>query len=98
MMISNNQGNTSDSEKRLDGDQIEAVNSYSSTVVLEKNEFGDLTFWQSVKKWRRIVWYCIGLSSAILMYGYDYVIVGTVSAMPSFQYVMSHLSPPVLHG
>lgn len=26
------------------------------------------------------------MTSDILMYGYDYVIVGTVSAMPSFQY------------
>lgn len=45
----------------------------------------DLTFWQSVKKHRRIVYYSLGITSAILMYGYDYVIIGTISAMPSFQ-------------
>ncbi|KAJ5118299.1 Major facilitator superfamily domain general substrate transporter [Penicillium atrosanguineum] len=41
--------------------------------------------WQSVKKWPRVIAYCLILSSAILLYGYDLVIVGSVSAMPSFQ-------------
>lgn len=45
--------------------------------------------WQSVKKWPRVIIYCLILSSAILLYGYDLVIVGSVSAMPSFQYVPS---------
>lgn len=41
--------------------------------------------WQSIKKFPRIVGYCLALSSAILLYGYDLVIVGTVAAMPQFQ-------------
>ncbi|KAK4213405.1 maltose permease [Rhypophila decipiens] len=45
----------------------------------------DLTLWQSVRKYRRVVYYALGMTSAILMYGYDYVIIGTISAMPSFQ-------------
>lgn len=40
----------------------------------------------SLRKSPRIVLYCVALSSAILLYGYDLVIVGTVSAMPAFQY------------
>ena len=52
---------------------------------LSSNEFADLTLLQSLKRWRLIAFYCLGMSSAILMYGYDYVIIGTVSAMPSFQ-------------
>jgi hypothetical protein len=43
--------------------------------------------WQSIKRFPRIVGYCLALSSAILLYGYDLVIVGTVAAMPQFQYV-----------
>ncbi|KAL0943362.1 maltose permease (alpha glucoside transporter) [Colletotrichum truncatum] len=62
-----------------------AVNSITSTAELDTNQYGHLTLWQSIKKWRRVVLYCIGMTSAILLYGYDYVIVGTVSAMPSFQ-------------
>ncbi|CAI6093625.1 unnamed protein product [Clonostachys chloroleuca] len=51
----------------------------------EVEEALDLDIWAAAKKWHRIVWYCFGLTSCIMMYGYDYVIVGTVSAMPSFQ-------------
>ncbi|KAK6212140.1 hypothetical protein QIS74_10094 [Colletotrichum tabaci] len=66
---------------------LEPVTSIASTnnSDLETNHYGHLTLWQSIKKWRRVVLYCIGMTSAILMYGYDYVIVGTTSAMPSFQ-------------
>lgn len=41
--------------------------------------------WQSMKKWPRVVAYNLALSSAILLYGYDLVIVGNVSSMPAFQ-------------
>lgn len=47
----------------------------------------NLTLIQAVKKYHRVSFYCVGLTSAILMYGYDYVIVGSTSSMPSFQYV-----------
>ncbi|KAJ5691844.1 hypothetical protein N7462_001267 [Penicillium macrosclerotiorum] len=42
--------------------------------------------WQSVKRWPRVIAYCLALSSAILLYGYDLVIVGNASAMPAFQH------------
>lgn len=41
--------------------------------------------WHSLKRWPKVVMYNLALSSAILLYGYDLVIVGTVSAMPAFQ-------------
>ncbi|KAM5359700.1 hypothetical protein ACJZ2D_014269 [Fusarium nematophilum] len=44
-----------------------------------------LTLYQSVRKWHRVALYCVGMTSAIIMYGFDYVIVGSTSAMPSFQ-------------
>ncbi|GKT41189.1 MFS transporter fmqE [Colletotrichum spaethianum] len=74
-------------DKFVNVGRLEAVNSIASTSTseLETNHYGHLTLWQSIKKWRRVVLYCVGMTSAILMYGYDYVIVGTTSAMPSFQ-------------
>ena len=39
----------------------------------------------SLKKWKKTVLYCVALTPCILMFGYDYAIVGTSSAMPSFQ-------------
>ncbi|KAJ5151623.1 hypothetical protein N7492_009918 [Penicillium capsulatum] len=41
--------------------------------------------WESVKKWPRVILYCLALSSAVILYGYDLIVVGTVSAMPAFQ-------------
>lgn len=41
----------------------------------------------SLKKWPKVVGYNLALSSAILLYGYDLVIVANVSSMPAFQYV-----------
>lgn len=76
-----------DEEKRPGIEGVGRATSISSTASppLEINEYGHLTLWQSIKKWRRVVLVCVAMTSAILMYGYDYVIVGTVSAMPSFQ-------------
>lgn len=45
----------------------------------------NLTLWQAIRRWRRVTLYCVGMTSAILMYGYDFVIIGSGSAMPSFQ-------------
>ncbi|KAL2256770.1 hypothetical protein VTK26DRAFT_1150 [Humicola hyalothermophila] len=66
-------------------EKIETPGSASgSDELLETNEHAHLTLKQSLKKWRRVVLFSLLLSSGILMYGYDYVIVGTASAMPSF--------------
>lgn len=56
-----------------------------STLSADVDNDDHLTLWQALKKWKRISWYCVGMTSAILMYGFDYVIVGSGSAMPSFQ-------------
>ncbi|EFY92304.1 hypothetical protein J3458_000907 [Metarhizium acridum] len=56
-----------------------------SVHYIERNGSANLTLWQSVKRYRHVVWCCIGLTTTILLFGYDYVIVGTTSAMPSFQ-------------
>ena len=41
--------------------------------------------WYSARRWRKLIEYCFALSSAILLYGYDFVIIGTVSAMLAFK-------------
>lgn len=51
-------------------------------VMVKEDE--NISFFQAMRKYRRIVGICLALASAFLMYGYDTVIVGTVSAMPSF--------------
>ena len=54
-------------------------------LLQDADAVDELSLWQSLKKRKRIVFYCIGMSTAILMYGYDYVIVGSTASMPSFQ-------------
>ena len=43
------------------------------------------SLWQNVRRYRRVVGVTFGLASAILLFGFDNVVVGTVSGMPNFQ-------------
>jgi hypothetical protein len=52
---------------------------------VDSDQDDNLTLWQALRKWKRVSWYCVGLTSAMIMFGFDYVIVGSSSAMPSFQ-------------
>ncbi|KAF2277939.1 MFS general substrate transporter [Westerdykella ornata] len=75
-----------DVKKKSEEAQITEV-STNTTATTASNQSGDegRTLWQNVKKYRKVVWITLAMTSAILLYGYDYVIVGTVSAMPRFQ-------------
>jgi len=67
------------------GEQITAVNSHSTSQASSEEGDDSRTLWQNVKKYRKVTYVTFGLTSAILLYGYDNVVVGTVSAMPNFQ-------------
>lgn len=75
--------------RRKDGDKLQHELTEISSHAPSREESGDegRTLWQNVKKYRKVVWITLGMTSAILLYGYDNVIVGTVSAMPGFQCV-----------
>lgn len=67
------------------GKQIFEVDSYTNTQASSETIDSSQTLWQNVKKYRKVTYVTFGLTSAILLYGYDNVVVGTVSAMPVFQ-------------
>ena len=67
--------------RKEDLSQITEVTSATSSHINDEQR----TLWQNVKKYRKVTYVTFGITSAILLYGYDYVIVGTVSAMPVFQ-------------
>lgn len=73
-------------DKKDDASVSERV-SEINLVPSHQSSDGQRTLWQSIKKYRKVVYITLGLTSPILLYGYDYVTVGTVSAMPAFQYV-----------
>jgi hypothetical protein len=75
--------NSTDSKYDLTAEQISEVQSASSSEISDEQR----TLWQNVKKYRKVTYVTLGLTSAILLYGYDNVVVGTISAMPVFQYV-----------
>ena len=75
--------NMEKSLSRLDSTISPTISSTEGVAVDEP----ELTLWQAVSKWRKLVLYCVGLSSAVLLYGYDQAIVGSVSGLPAFQYV-----------
>ncbi len=43
------------------------------------------TLWHALRAYPKIIGYTFGLCIAILLFGYDSVITGSVSAMPAFQ-------------
>lgn len=50
----------------------------------DSSEASDSVF-SSFRKWKKASAYCMCLASAIMLFGYDYAVLGTVAAMPSFQ-------------
>jgi MFS family permease len=76
---------SSEGKDNYTGERISEVDSHSNTAVSEHAGDHSRTLWQNVKKYRKVTYVTFGLTSAILLYGYDNVVVGTVSAMPVFQ-------------
>jgi hypothetical protein len=66
-------------------EHIFQLDSHTNTQASNEPSDNSRTLWQNVKKYRKVTYVTFGLTSAILLYGYDNVVVGTVSAMPVFQ-------------
>jgi hypothetical protein len=87
MALSTTSQTSHDSESK-DGstrEQIYEVDSHTNSQSISEEGDNSRTLWQNVKKYRKVTYVTFGLTSAILLYGYDNVVVGTVSAMPVFQ-------------
>ncbi|KAF2477576.1 MFS general substrate transporter [Lindgomyces ingoldianus] len=71
---------------RLDKTDVEEITEVTShDSFSSETSDASRTLWQNIKKYRKVVGYTFALTSAILLYGYDNVVVGTVSGMPGFQ-------------
>lgn len=62
-------------------EHVENTTSAASDTVKKTSLIADL------KQSPKVAAYCLALTTGILLYGYDLVIVGNVSSMPNFQYV-----------
>ena len=76
-------------------DLKKSASSPSATLV-EHNEEADLTVFKAIKKDRRCIKYVLAVCPAVLLFGYDGVLVSNLTAMPVFQYVpeesLSHIA------
>ncbi len=54
-------------------------------TAADPNDSTTVSIWQSVKSNPKVIAYCVCLTIGPLMYGFDNIIVGVVTAMPSFQ-------------
>jgi hypothetical protein len=70
-----------------------AASTHSRADIASQSGDKDRTLWQNIKRYRKIAYITLGMTSAILLYGYDNVIVGTVTGMPGFQYVYLLILP-----
>jgi hypothetical protein len=43
-----------------------------------------MTLVQAIRRWPRVFLYSLGLTTAIILWGFDFVIVGSVASMPAF--------------
>ena len=88
--VPQHQSSTSDKDAAILNQEVPArqYTRHIEQVVIStptSSETNKLSLWQAVKQYPRVVLYSLSLTSAILLYGYDLVIVGTVSALPQFQ-------------
>ena len=75
-------------DRKVDHNELEITEVDSRSTTQDLGEAGDegRSLWQNIKKYRKVAWITIGLTSGILLYGYDNVVIGSVSGMPRFQY------------
>ncbi|KAJ9610482.1 hypothetical protein H2200_005259 [Cladophialophora chaetospira] len=44
-----------------------------------------LSLWHALRKWPKVAGYCLALTTAILLWGYDMAMVGNLASLPEFQ-------------
>ncbi|KAL2840888.1 MFS general substrate transporter [Aspergillus pseudoustus] len=70
----------------LEEKDVPTVDTYDENPSVRSHQaHSEISFIGSVKQSSKTVIWCFALTSGILLYGYDLVIVGNVSSMPEFQ-------------
>lgn len=62
-----------------------SISRVSSSVAITPDDDRHLSLWLAVRMYKKVVLYCLCLSFAVVLYGYDQAIVGSVSGIPAFQ-------------
>ncbi|RYP93472.1 hypothetical protein DL770_000356 [Monosporascus sp. CRB-9-2] len=70
-------------DMKLDITEVMAEDTSSDRNSIESGE--DLPLGQAIRRYPKVAGYCLALTTAILLWGYDLVIVSSVTAVPAFQ-------------
>ena len=65
---------------------IDLVEDRRASIVEASNEAKELSIWQTVKLNPKVIMASVAMTIGPLIYGFDNIIVGLVTAMPAFQY------------
>lgn len=66
-------------------DRRVSVGDRRASIVDASNESMDLTVWETVKRNPKVLMASVAMTIGPLIYGFDNIIVGLVTAMPAFQ-------------
>ncbi|RYO79951.1 hypothetical protein DL766_009082 [Monosporascus sp. MC13-8B] len=66
-------------------DTTEAITEDTSSDRNSVKNDEDLPLGQAIRRYPRVAGYCLALTTAILLWGYDLVVVGSITAVPAFQ-------------
>lgn len=61
---------------------VESLTSSKPDSIPEPED--SLTLWAAVRRWPKVVGYCLALTTTIILWGYDFSLVGAVGGMPVF--------------
>lgn len=77
--------------------ELKQVDTYATSARSDSSpsapEEPQQTLWQAIREHKKLVLYIISLMGGVILYGYDAVVVGTVSSLLAFQYVLPTLAP-----
>jgi len=66
--------------------QVDTYTTAARSDTMSSTPEEQQTLIQAVREHKKLVWYIISLMGGIILYGYDAVVVGTVSSLLAFQY------------
>lgn len=73
------------SRKSSTADEVPMHNLTASSTQSQQET--RMSLWQLFRKWPRLTLWAVALCTPILLYGYDFVIVGNITSVPAFQSV-----------
>ena len=75
------------SNRKSDVEMLENIASVTSSTPIPaaSDDQMNLPLRQALRQYSRLCWYVLGMTTVVLLWGYDGIIVGNITAIPAFQ-------------